>query len=190
MAQFKTIKSREYPLKTKSGRIITGLFSFEIITLHDQPWVLSSIEDVTQQKQFEAELKLAHDRLQATLDALPDLLFEVDVDGKIHGFHSQRAERFYLPSTAFLGKSIPALLPADAAKVVMDSIQRALEAKVDFGAVYSIDMPNGRHWYELSTSVMGEKNQWSGYCCWFGISPSANKSLRKHCMSMRDCFEQ
>ncbi|MBP8163870.1 MAG: PAS domain S-box protein [Anaerolineales bacterium] len=157
LAQFKTIKSREYPLKTKSGRIITGLFSFEIITLHDQPWVLSSIEDVTQQKQFEAELKLAHDRLQATLDALPDLLFEVDVDGKIHGFHSQRAERFYLPSTAFLGKSIPALLPADAAKVVMDSIQRALEAKVDFGAVYSIDMPNGRHWYELSTSVMGEK---------------------------------
>lgn len=156
LMQARTIKSREYPLKTKSGKTITGLFSFEIITLHDQLWVLSSIEDITQRKQVEAELKLAHDRLQATLDALPDLLFEVDIDGKIHGFHSQRAERFYLPSTAFLGKSIPDLLPADAAKAVMDSIQRALAAKVDFGAVYSLDMPNGRHWYELSTSVLGE----------------------------------
>ncbi len=157
LSQSRTIKSREYPLKTKSGVTIDGLFSFEIITLHDQPWVLSSIEDITQRKQVEAELKLAHDRLQATLDALPDLLFEVDVDGNIHGFHSQRAERFYLPSTAFLGKSIPSMIPADAAKVVMDSIQRALADKVDFGAVYSIDMPNGKHWYELSTSVLGEK---------------------------------
>ena len=49
------VREAEYRFKTKSGKIITGLFSAEIIMIRGVPWVLSVIVDITERKRTEAE---------------------------------------------------------------------------------------------------------------------------------------
>ena len=61
---------------------------------------------------------------QALLDAIPDLLFEVGFDGRIHDFHSPRTELLAMPAALFLGKLIAEVLPAQTAATCMGSIQR------------------------------------------------------------------
>jgi PAS domain S-box-containing protein len=59
------VQGREFQFHKKSGDLLTGLFSAEIITLDNQPWVLSSINDISERKREEAQLAY-----QATLLAL------------------------------------------------------------------------------------------------------------------------
>ncbi|MFA5887026.1 MAG: PAS domain S-box protein [Patescibacteria group bacterium] len=50
------VLSREYLFKVKNGKIITALFSAQMIKLEQGLYVLSSIVDITERKQLETEL--------------------------------------------------------------------------------------------------------------------------------------
>ncbi|MBF0120914.1 MAG: response regulator [Desulfobacterales bacterium] len=50
------ITGREFKFQKKSGEIMTGLFSAEIIVINEQKCVLSSISDITERKQAEIEI--------------------------------------------------------------------------------------------------------------------------------------
>jgi len=50
-----SVVGREFLFRHKNGRTITGLFSAQIMMLNDEPWVLSSINDITDRKRAEAE---------------------------------------------------------------------------------------------------------------------------------------
>jgi PAS domain S-box-containing protein len=51
------IRNREYNFQKKSGKILSGLFSAEIILLNNTTYILSSINDITERKQAEKALK-------------------------------------------------------------------------------------------------------------------------------------
>ncbi|MDO9550494.1 MAG: histidine kinase N-terminal 7TM domain-containing protein [Methanoregula sp.] len=56
------VTGREFPFQTRNGRILTGLFSAEVIIVRDHPYILSSISDITDQRLAEAEREnLIHD---------------------------------------------------------------------------------------------------------------------------------
>ncbi len=108
--------------------------------------------DVTQRKQAEARLREAQQALQATLEAVPDLLFELDLEGRILSQHSPRADLLLQQPEQFLGRLVRQVLPADAASVVMDALRQAHEQGRSSGQQYSLDLPTGRRWFELSVS--------------------------------------
>jgi YesN/AraC family two-component response regulator len=62
-------------------------------------------------KHTEEALQAAHDRLELTLNALPDLLFEVDRDGRIHNFRAPQSDLLYRPPEEFLGQTVNEVLP-------------------------------------------------------------------------------
>jgi PAS domain S-box-containing protein len=59
------VAGREFPFRKKSGDILIGLFSADILQIHDQQWILSSIEDITDRKRAEEELHLLQNELEA-----------------------------------------------------------------------------------------------------------------------------
>ncbi len=59
--------------------------------------------------------KRAEQRLEGTLDALPDLLFEVDGEGRILDYRASREEQLYSRPTAFLGRRVNEVLPSEPA---------------------------------------------------------------------------
>ncbi|MHB1355208.1 MAG: PAS domain S-box protein, partial [Anaerolineae bacterium] len=56
LRQGRRVLGREFQFKKKSGDLMTGLFSAEMIEIDDQPWILSSIADITERKQAEEAL--------------------------------------------------------------------------------------------------------------------------------------
>ena len=103
-------------------------------------------------KLFEAnqQMKLAKDKLKATLDALPDLLFEVGLDGTIHDYHSPRAELLYVPATEIIGKKVQELMPSDTVQIIIAALMKANEAGFSTGHQYELHVSAGRLWFELS----------------------------------------
>jgi len=98
------------------------------------------------------ELLAARSQLQAILDAIPDLLFVVDLDGCYHSFHAPHPELLAASPEDFIGKTIGEMLPPEAAAVCMAALQEAHENGASHGKQYRLDLPQGECWFELSIS--------------------------------------
>jgi PAS domain S-box-containing protein len=95
-------------------------------------------------------------RLPGTVLALTDLMFEVDRHGRIYDYVSPIQEELYANPEEFLGKSVTGVLPEEPAGIIMGAIMEASRSGRHAGARYSLDFPEGRRWYELSISAMGD----------------------------------
>ncbi|MFC1475565.1 PAS domain S-box protein [Candidatus Zixiibacteriota bacterium] len=115
-----------------------------------------AVLDITKRKQIEETLREAREQLNATLNALPDLLFEVDRDGRFHSYRSTRIDLLYASPEEFLGKVMEEVLPAEAASIIKNAIQEAAETGRHTGAVYPLEMPTGVYWFELSIVARGD----------------------------------
>lgn len=116
--------------------------------------IIVFVEDITDRKQAKAELLATRNRLQATLDALPDLLFEVGLDGRIHDYHTHRSDLLAAPPDVFLGKTFTEVLPPEAAEVCLAAIVEAENKGWSIGGYFVLTLPQGEHWFELSVAPM------------------------------------
>ncbi len=108
--------------------------------------------DITQRKKAEAELRETHLSLKATIDAVPDLLFEVDSRGQIFDYHSAWGS-LYAPPEAFLNKTVSQILPPEPTGIIQKAIAQAAAEGTHRGATYVLDLPAGRCWFELSIAT-------------------------------------
>ena len=104
----------------------------------------------------EIQLREAHDRMRATLEALPDLLFVLDRAGRICDFHAPNPERLYVPPEKFLGRTMNEVLPESAAGIVQRAIEDAAAHGHHRGSVYPLSTPTGEQWFEISIAVQGD----------------------------------
>jgi PAS domain S-box-containing protein len=58
------ILSNEILIRRRDGKILTGLFASELISLRDRQCILSSFADITDRKQAEAELRCLNEQLE------------------------------------------------------------------------------------------------------------------------------
>jgi len=109
--------------------------------------------DVAQDiKRSQAESTAVRNRLQAMLDAMPDIVGEVDADGRYTYMHSGRPEELLDPVEEMIGKTVEEALPADVA-----AQRRELMRELDTGAraesrLYQFDTALGMRWFHLSAA--------------------------------------
>ncbi len=100
-------------------------------------------------------------RTAALLNAIPDLLFEVDIDGRYLDYRAPHRTRAATPPESFLGKTLLETLPPAAAKVCMAALQTAQLHGSASGQQFALDLHDGAQWFELSVSrkivMAGEK---------------------------------
>ncbi|HSN48612.1 MAG TPA: PAS domain S-box protein, partial [Flavobacterium sp.] len=143
-------------IKTKKGKSRNVEVELLIINYLNKPAVMSITRDITERKQIEMNASKTQDNLLAILEAIPDLLFEVNQEGKIHHYQAQRVDLLAAPPEVFMGKLFKDVLPAEAANVCMDAIDEASQKGWSTGKQYSLDLDKGKHWFELSVSTIKE----------------------------------
>ena len=111
---------------------------------------VSTFTDITDSKTQQYELSASKSELQATLDAIPDLLYEVGLDGRYYSYHSPRTEISVAHRDEALGKRVHDVLPESAAAVVMSALVEANAARMSFGKQFELVLPAGNRWFELS----------------------------------------
>ena len=111
--------------------------------------------DISERVRIEAELREAKERLEATVNALPDLLLRVDREGRARECHTADPSQLLSPPAAFLGRPVSEFLPPEAAGVIRAALREAEREGYHRGASYSLSLPEGRIWYELSVARLG-----------------------------------
>jgi len=92
-------------------------------------------------------------RLSATLDAVPDLLFEMDAKGRYLEVHSGLLGGMTTPLLQLLGRTVHDVLPAKDAAVVLSALEEAQARGWSRGKVIAFDLADkGRRWFELSVA--------------------------------------
>jgi diguanylate cyclase (GGDEF)-like protein len=104
------------------------------------------------------ELLNARAHLQATLDAIPDLLFDIDINGIIHNYHTNQPDLLTVAPEKFLGKSFHQFLPEHACDIVHEALNEAAEKGVSSGKCYSLMLPRGPATFELSVSRKADEH--------------------------------
>ncbi|NOQ34755.1 MAG: PAS domain S-box protein [Methylococcaceae bacterium] len=95
----------------------------------------------------------AKNQLQATLDAIPDLLFEIDAEGYFYNYHTPHNRALAIPLEEFLGKKISDVLPPDAAKTMKQALSDAQQNKISVGKQFTLNLNQEKHWFELSVAI-------------------------------------
>jgi diguanylate cyclase (GGDEF)-like protein/PAS domain S-box-containing protein len=115
-------------------------------------YFVAMIRDITEQERRKNETRAAQNQLQATLDAVPDLLFELDLDGCCHAYHSARTDLPAVPVEKMLGKKISDVLPDMAVEIIFSALREAREKGLSAGKQLELDLAQGKLWFELSVS--------------------------------------
>lgn len=98
------------------------------------------------------QLNASQSQLQATINAIPDTLLELGLDGRYHDFYSTHGD---LPATStenLLEKTVAEVLPPAAADVVMAALREAQESGLSYGKVMELSLVRGKCWLEFSVS--------------------------------------
>ena len=103
--------------------------------------------------QLRRRVRLHTLELEATLHAIPDLLFEVDETGLILKQWASVADPLLPPRKRLIGRSFTDLLPADAAATALASLQAAAEHGSTRGQLIQVPVDGRSEWYELSATL-------------------------------------
>ncbi|HLS98637.1 MAG TPA: EAL domain-containing protein [Porticoccaceae bacterium] len=95
-------------------------------------------------------LEQSERHLQALVNAIPDLIFEVDGEGRFLGVHALRQELLAVPFEDLVGKRIVDTLPEEPARIATTALAEAGVNGYAQSQPYALDLADGRHWFELS----------------------------------------
>lgn len=133
----RTLWGKAVPLYDNNGKIVAAI---------------EGIRDITELRQAEKDLRETKQKLESTLNALPDLLFEIDVNGIIFDYRAPETSELYVPPEQFLGKSVYDILPANAGEKIRACVKAAQRNEVCTDSNYSLPISGEVRWYELSIS--------------------------------------
>jgi len=98
------------------------------------------------------DIQTSQMQLAATLQAIPDLLFEIDLDGRFITCHAPRNSLVMMPVESLIGKTVHEVMPEAAAQTVLQALQEAQRDGVSYGAQLELPLPEGARWFELSVA--------------------------------------
>ena len=101
-------------------------------------------------KQSQQALQQSESRTRALLEAIPDMIFELDRDGKILHFVPSSTIHPLMPPEEFLGMNISQVMPSNVTDQTMFNVQRAIESGMLQVFEYALQAENETKYYEAS----------------------------------------
>lgn len=108
--------------------------------------------DITARIRGEETARRLADDMNATLQAIPDLLFEIDAAGRYLKVRAANESQLAAAPNVLLGRTVDEVLPADAARIVMDAIAAASQKGTDYGRTIVLPLAAGQRHFELSVA--------------------------------------
>ncbi len=114
--------------------------------------------DITERISAEVRMQELNADLDATLRAIPDMLFELDQNGQYINAWANNPELLVAQQEHLLGRTVSEILPPEAAATVLSALREAGEKGYAHGQIIRLELPDGNKWFELSTSIKATTN--------------------------------
>ena len=151
-------KDFETTIKHKEGNERFVEIETILINYENEPTVMNITRDVTERKLMEVNSRKAQENLTTILEAIPDLLFEVGIDSKIYYYQAHRQDLLAIPPDEIIGKYFKDIMPADVTATCFAALEEAEKKGWSIGKQYALQLPKGKHWFEISASPIHDKS--------------------------------
>lgn len=91
-------------------------------------------------------------QLKSTLEAIPDILFDLDIDGRYYAVHAPDESLLVAPPSEIIGQTVSQLLPQKSAFTILSALQEANQTGASRGKQYQRFTAKGELWFELSVA--------------------------------------
>lgn len=117
-------------------------------------WLLGSGRERAVQlaQQMTKELRDTKSDLECTLNAIPDVLFELDIEGRYCAYHTKNKYLLAAPEDQLIGKKVTDVLPPAAAETCIAAMREALQTGISTGRQIQIQLSDESRWFELSVA--------------------------------------
>jgi PAS domain S-box-containing protein len=102
-----------------------------------------------------AELERSESRLAAVLNALPDLVFVVDRNGRYLEILTSREDLLYRSPVEMKGRRFHDILPASVADSHLRIVEQTIQTRATQTIEYSLNVRAGDRWFEGRTGLLG-----------------------------------
>jgi signal transduction histidine kinase len=109
-------------------------------------------------RQTEAALRTSESENRAILEALPDVMLQLSLDGRFLQYHAAKKDDLWLPPEEFINKSVYEVFPQASAKQIMYCIHNAIRTQQMQECKYQLPYPDGpRHYEARLVKLNGDK---------------------------------
>ncbi|MBI3242556.1 MAG: PAS domain S-box protein [Chloroflexi bacterium] len=115
---------------------------------------VSTGKDVTERMRAEAALEKSEAELRALFAAMPDVVVVYDRQGRYLKIAPTNTSLLYKPPGEMIGKTLPEVLPAPQANLLLEHIQRALDTQQTVMLDYSLSLWGQETWFAGAVSPM------------------------------------
>ncbi len=115
----------------------------------------SSIDELRKAHQ---DARNARDDLAATLEAIPDLLFELDQSGRYIQVKSMEDSLLAAPPENLMGRRVTEVMPPEAAATVLEALESSAVNGKNYGRMIRLPLAGEERWFELSVARKPGKN--------------------------------
>jgi|GEM_PF-684736 len=140
----------------------------------DQQWILETLVDgmatALARRTAEQNLKAlgqqqtaSLERLRATLAAMPELVLEIDEDGRCIDFHCTDPTLFAHPPEEILGRSLEETLPADIAHQQRQGMAEARRCGTANVGPYALGQGSAQRWFALTIAHINGDSGTEGF---------------------------
>jgi diguanylate cyclase (GGDEF)-like protein/PAS domain S-box-containing protein len=150
------VMEREFQFRMKSGEVLTGLFTADRITIHNEPWFLASIIDITGRKQAEEALYQSEVKLRSLFSSMTDVVIVYDRDGRYIDIAPTNPASFVRPREEMLGRNVSDILPKEQADYVIEKVHETIKTNQVVSGEYALQIGGKETWFSYSTSRISD----------------------------------
>jgi PAS domain S-box-containing protein len=118
--------------------------------------VIGSMMDVTERRRAEERLRASEAELRALFEAMTDVIFVLDAQGRYQKIAPTNPSLLYRPPDELVGKTLHEVMPREQADVFLEHIRRALETQRPVNTEYSLQIGDEEVWFAGTVSPMQE----------------------------------
>ncbi|MFA3789896.1 EAL domain-containing protein [Aliiglaciecola sp. SL4] len=115
--------------------------------------------DLTDVRKAEAQALFKEHMLETIFEAIPDLFFLMETDGKIIDYHASKQENLYVSPQQFIGKNMQEVLPEEVTSKFQTHIEKVIEQRELISFEYDLTMPKGILYFEARMAYLSEYKQ-------------------------------
>lgn len=108
--------------------------------------------DIDARKRHEQQVVGLRDELATILHALPDPVFELDMDGRCLSYYARSEDLLATSPSIFLGKTVREVLALNEAESVLQALHEARDTGRSVGRQFKIEDEHGPQWFEMSVA--------------------------------------